>query len=115
MRVKVSEIDGGHASTPQAGLRLHALIEPALARGEPVVLDFEGVKYCSVPFFSASVGILVEADAEGRLPALLSYESLSPMGQSAVDSVTEYAIRRRENPRWAAAMDEVAKKLFMEE
>ena len=32
MRVMVREIDNGHASTPQAGLRLYALIEPVLAR-----------------------------------------------------------------------------------
>src|SRR3954454_13171626 len=101
MRVKVKEIDGGFASTPQAGEKLYALIAPVLARGEEVTLDFEGVKHCSVPFFNASIGVLIEADAEGRLPALLHYENLPPLGQGIVDDVTEYAIRRRENPRWA--------------
>jgi hypothetical protein len=62
MRVLVREIDEGHASTPQAGLHLYALIEPVLARGEEVILDFEGVKHCSTAFFTASVAILIEAD-----------------------------------------------------
>ena len=110
MRVKVSDIDGFQASTPQAGERLYALIAPVLARGEEVFLDFEGVKHCSVPFFNASIGVLIEADAEERLPALLRYENLSPLGQGIVESVTEYATRRRENPRWAAGMDEAVRK-----
>jgi hypothetical protein len=109
VRVKVSEIDGGHASTPQAGLRLYALIEPMLARGESVVLDFEGVKHFSTAFFSASIGRLAEADVAKRLPDLLHCENLPATGQTALDLATGFAIRCRENPRWAAAADEVAR------
>jgi hypothetical protein len=115
MRVKVVDVDGTQASTPQGGEKLYALIAPVLATGETVTLDFEGVKHCSVPFFTASIGVLVEADAEGRLPALLHYENLPPLGQGIVDDVTEYAIRRRENPKWAQGMDESAKRLFARE
>jgi hypothetical protein len=109
VRIKVSEIDGGHAYTPQAGLRLHALIEPVLARGESVVLDFAGVEHFSSAFFSASVGKLVEADVTNRLPDLLRFENLAALGQTALDLATEFATRCRENPRWAAAAAEVAR------
>lgn len=112
MRVKVSEIDNGHASTPQAGLRLQALIEPVLARGEPVVLDFEGVKHCSTAFFNASIANLIEADKDDRLPELLTYENLSPNGQIALGMAARAGKRRRENPAGADAMDEFARKYF---
>src|SRR5262245_20871939 len=104
MRVNVSDIDGVHASTPQAGQRLYALIEPVLARGEPVVLDFAGVQHFSAPFFNSSIGPLVEADSANRLPQLLRIENLPPLGQGVLDSVIENGIRMRENPRLREAM-----------
>lgn len=107
MRVMVSEIDRGHASTPQAGARLHELIEPALGRGEQVVLDFDGVRHCDAPFLGASVGRLIEEDKEERLPPLLRYENLQPLWQGTLESVTSWAVRRRRNPAAAAAMDEL--------
>jgi len=110
MRVRVSEIEGISASTPQAGQRLLELIEPVLARGEVVVLDFEGVRDFSVPFFVASVFVLVKQDTEGRLSTLLRYENLPSQGQSALDSVLDYAVRCRNNPRWADGMYEAARK-----
>jgi hypothetical protein len=112
MRVKVREIDNGHASTPQAGLRLYALIEPVLARGEPVILDFEGVKHCSTAFFSASVGILIEADREDRLPELLRYENLAPRCQPALELASDFAVRCRQSPAGAAAVDEFVRQYF---
>jgi hypothetical protein len=111
MRVKVSDIDGVHASTAQAGQRLYALIEPVLARGESVELDFEGVKHFSVPFFTSSIFILVRDDASGRVQGLLRYENLLPQGQSDLDSTLDYAVRCRDNPRWAEGMYEAARKL----
>lgn len=112
MRVKVSEIDNGHASTGVAGLRLYHLIKPVLDKGEEVVLDFEQVKHCAAPFLSASVGNLIEEDKEERLPRLLRYENLTPQWQRTVDGVKDRAVRRRENPRWAAGWDEAYRKLF---
>ena len=110
MRVKVSEVDGIHASTPQAGQRLYAIIEPAIARGEVVTLDFEGVKHFGPGFFNWSIGVLIEQDMENRLTGLLRYENLPPLGQNSLESVVEYATRRRENPQWAAAMEAVVRK-----
>jgi hypothetical protein len=110
MRVKVSDIDGIHATTYQAGQKLYTLIAPVLARGEPVELDFEGVRHFSPLFFNASIGILVEADKENRLPERLRVVNLPPLGQDALDSVIDYAIRCRDNPRWAEAMDQAVRK-----
>jgi hypothetical protein len=106
MRVKVSdEIDGIHAFTLDAGLKLHDLIEPAIARGEEVVLDFEGVKHFTPLFMYYAIGRFIERDADGSLSRLFRYENLEPLGQDTLDDVVEYSIRRREDPRWAAAMD----------
>src|SRR4051794_23410319 len=109
-RVKVSDVVGNQASTHQAGQRLHDLIEPALARGEPVELDFAGVRHFSALFFNASIGALIEGDGQDRLPPLLRYENLPPLARGALESVVEYAVRRRTDPRWAAAMDQAVAK-----
>jgi hypothetical protein len=109
MRVKVSEIDNGFASTWEAGERLHAMIAPALARGEEVVLDFEGVRGYSVPFFATSIEPFIEADLEGRLPKLLRYENIPPHALGAIESVTEFAIRCRD-PRLKEAYGRAAEK-----
>jgi len=110
MRVKISELEDFQGTTPQAARQLYHLIAPVLARGEPVVLDFEGVRSCSTSFFTSSVGLLIEEDKENRLPELLSYENLPEMGRVALGLATDHAIRRRENPRWAAAHDEAVRK-----
>jgi hypothetical protein len=108
----VRELNNGHASTGETGWRLYQLIEPVLARGEEVVLDFAGVKHVAAPFLSSSVGVLIEADKEDRLPKLLRYENLPPERQGTLDVVIDYGVRRRENPRGAAAMDEAVRQYF---
>jgi hypothetical protein len=106
MRVHLfSQIDGVHASTSQAGQKLYELIEPAVSRGEEVVLDFDGVKYFAPGFFNWAVGRFIEKDFDGKLSRLIRYENLPPLGESSLESVVEYATLRRENPRWAAAME----------
>src|SRR5205085_950637 len=106
MRVKMlTDVDRIHASTDQAGQKLRDLIEPALARGEEVLIDFEGVKHFTPGFFYTAIGVLIERDFEERILPLLRFENLAPLGQSSLDDAIEYAIRRRENPRWAAGMD----------
>jgi hypothetical protein len=106
MRVRVSDSVGVYASTAQAGQKVLGLIEPALERGEEVVLDFDGVRDCAALFFSASVGVLIEQDSQGRVAPLLRYENLTPLWRGTLESVIEYAARRREDPRWAAALDQ---------
>jgi hypothetical protein len=59
-----SEIDGVHASTVQAGQKLYEFIEPAVARGEEVVLDFEGAEHFAPSFFNYTIGRFVERDAD---------------------------------------------------
>jgi len=111
MRVKVhDEIDGVHASTLEAGQKLYELIEPAIVRGEEVVMDFEGVKHFSPSFFNWAVGRFIERDHDGKLSQLLRYESLPPLGWSSLEDVIENATRRREDPRWAAAMEAAVRK-----
>lgn len=107
MRVKVSglDLDSAHAYTPQAGEKLRALIEPILAQGDPVELDFTGVEHFSAIFFWTALGPLIEADSSHQLPALIRIENLSPLGENALESARALAVRRREVPGWASAMD----------
>jgi hypothetical protein len=110
MRVKVSEVTGPYADSYEGGLRLADVIAPVLARGEEVVLDFDGVKEYFGAYFDCAIGRLIVQDADDRLPGLLRYENLSPVGRLVLEGVTEHAIRRRENPRWATGYDEAVQK-----
>jgi hypothetical protein len=111
MYVRVREIDNGAAATGQAGEKLLELIEPAIARGEVVELDFEGVWIYAALFFYCSVGRLIEADTTERVPPLLRYANLSERGQADLEWGVEFAVRRRENPRWAAGAGAAAEKM----
>lgn len=112
MYVRVSDIDTpGLGASPEAGMKLKELIEPALARGEQVELDFEGLRFFAIGFFVFSIGKLVETDTADRVPALLRYLNLNEAGQSYVKSAVEFAIRRRDNPRWAAGAGAAAEKM----
>jgi hypothetical protein len=112
MRVKVTDVEGGVWATMQAGERLRELIAPALARGEEVELDFEGVRHYSAAFFADVFHELIRADVEDRLPQLVRFENLPQHGQDAFDAMRLWAVRWRENPKAAAAAAEVAMKFF---
>jgi len=102
MHVKVSEIDGVYASTLEAGNKLHDLIKPALDRAEEVVLDFEGMKHVGPGFLNGSLGLVIERDHEDRRYRLVRVENLNPLAERDLESIIDYATRRRENPAWAA-------------
>src|SRR6476660_6968636 len=110
MRVKVNDIDGATFAAPKAAERLRELIEPVLARGEEVVLDFEGIKRFSPGFFSDFLHHLIVADAQKRVPDLLRYENLPQIGQMALISATDFAVRCRDIPGWAEAAGKAAEK-----
>ena len=112
MRVKVNDIEGATFAGMEAGQRLREMIAPALARGEEVVLDFEGIQYYSPAFFADVFHDLIRADVEDRLPQLVRFENLPPHGQGAFDDMRLWAVRWRENPKAAAAAAEVAAKFF---
>src|SRR3954463_15753646 len=105
MRVKVSDLAGECPCIGEEGERAHELIAPVLERGEPVVLDFSGVKDVGGAFFAGAIGRLVERDAANRLPELLRYENLSPRGRGVLDAIIDHWTRRREVPGWGAAWD----------
>lgn len=110
MRVKVSEYSGSRTAGYELGPQVYELIEPALARGEVVVLDFEGVRRVTTAFFARSVGDLIEKDVANRLKDLLRCENLSDVGKLALQQVVEHFTRRRENPLWAAGWDAAAQR-----
>jgi hypothetical protein len=112
MRVKVNDIEGATYGATVAAERLRDMIAPALARGEEVVLDFEGVQYPTSSFFGDAFEELIRADVEDRLPKLLRFENLPPVWQGAYDDVRLWAVRWRENPKAAAAAAAFLEKYF---
>jgi hypothetical protein len=111
MRVRVRDAVGERASTARAGWRLVEVLEPILAGGEPVVLDFADLRTVAAVFFCHSIAILVEKDKEERLPQLLSWENMTPLDEEILGRVVADAVRARKDPRWAAARVKAALKL----
>ncbi len=105
MRVMVKEIEGGQAATMQAGQQVFDLVAPAIERGEPVVLDFDGVWFNAGMFFHCSIGWLMEKFPDDSVARLVSYENLPPRAQGNLEWAIEKALWRRANPEQAAAMD----------
>jgi len=67
MQIEVRERSGENAITRELGLEIYSSIQPVLARGEPVCLDFAGVKVFASPFLNAAIGQLLK---DKSLPTL---------------------------------------------
>jgi hypothetical protein len=112
MRVVVREVVNEPGNPFEEGQKVHDLISPALARGEPVELDFEGVRFLDVPFLNAAVGqLLKEIDLE-RVKALLRAQNLSALDRSILEGVIERASRYYTEPRYREAIDRFLARMF---
>lgn len=110
MRVKVFDLCGIQAACFEHGQQLHDLIEPAIARGEEVVLDFEGVRWFNSGFFAMALGPLIVKDTTNRLGDLLRYENLAEMGRLARDGAVNHWTRRRDVPGYGEGWDAAARR-----
>jgi hypothetical protein len=89
MRVKISEFTGPNAMTLEQGDKVFEVIEPVIAKGEPVELDFEGVTHVMPPFLNAAIGRLIPIAQPDQLDTLLRATNLVPLDQELFRSVIE--------------------------
>ncbi|WNZ47522.1 STAS-like domain-containing protein [Leptolyngbya boryana CZ1] len=107
MKLNIYEYFGENCMTQQNGKQLYGEIYPALQAGEPVELDFTGVKrFLSVFFNFAIAPLLKDIDSE-TLDRLLTVSNLNPVGQEAFDRVMENALRYYSEPAYRQAVDQM--------
>lgn len=93
MKVSVLDFVGPRCIVAADGQRLHDEIVGSLQAGEPVCLDFSGVKLFASPFFNYAIGQLLNEISEPDLRGLLCLEGLSDVGRSVVDVVVANAVK----------------------
>lgn len=89
MKLNIKEITGPNCITLQDGQILYDKIHPKLQAGDPVELDFNGVRVFASPFFNAAVGQLLKDIPSERLNALLKITDLVPVGLDTLKKVIE--------------------------
>lgn len=91
----------------QAGQQLYEKIHPALQAGQPVALDFAGVKRFLSVFFNFAIGQLFKDIDPATLDRLLTISNLSPVGPQTCDRVMENAKRYYSDPKYRQVVDEM--------
>lgn len=91
MHIKVEELVGKNALTPEDGKLVYEAVRPGLELGETVELDFAGVEVFASPFFNWGIARLVaDFDAE-KLNTMLCFNHLSAPGDQALRRAIENA------------------------
>src|SRR5437870_5171543 len=90
MRLPIREICT-FALTQEDGQTVFDQIAPALRTGEPVELDFKGVRVFASSFFNASLGQLLRDFKREDLRRLLKLENLTAEGQDVARQVIDNA------------------------
>lgn len=109
MKLNVYELFGENCMSQQAGQQLHEKIHPALQAGQPVELDFAGVKRFLSVFFNFAIGQLLKDIDPDTLDRLLTVSNLRSVGQQTYDRVMENAKRYYSEPPYRQAVDEMVK------
>lgn len=107
MKLNIYELFGENCMSQQAGQQLYEKIHPALQTGQPVELDFAGVKRFLSVFFNFAIGQLLKDIDPDALDRLLTVSNLTPVGQQTYDGVLENAKRYYSDPDYRHAVDEM--------
>jgi hypothetical protein len=88
MMERMGPICGG----PDEGERIREEVRALLQRGEPVCLDFTGVRFVLSPFLMQVIGPRYGEFAKDFLATHLTWSGLSDLGDSAAKRVRDKAI-----------------------
>lgn len=91
MKILMKDIFGIRCIALSDGQKLHDLIIGELKNGNPVDLDFEGIKQFASPFFNLSIGQIMTEISEGEFRRLLTLENLDDTGKFVVGQVISNA------------------------
>jgi STAS-like domain of unknown function (DUF4325) len=111
MRVVVREIVNDLGNVFEEGQKVHDLISPALARGEEVEVDFEGV-HMNTPLLTSAIGELLKDHPKERVKALLRLHNLNAHYRETAELVIEKSSRYYTEPRYREAVDRVLARMF---
>jgi hypothetical protein len=107
MRYTVNEITGPFAIAPDNGQKLYDQIHPVLLSGEPVELDFDGIKVYASAFFNFAVGQLLKDLSSDALNSQLSIIGLDANAQNILRRVIDNAKRYYSEPTYQQAVNSV--------
>ncbi|WP_138496917.1 STAS-like domain-containing protein [Nostoc sp. PA-18-2419] len=105
MVYKIYDIVGEYAITADGGQKLYDQIHPLLLAGEPVELDFTGVKVFASPFVNFAFGQLLKDIPAEKLNQLVEFTSLNADGWDVLEHVMANAKRYYSDEKYRAAVD----------
>ncbi|MDB5307838.1 MAG: hypothetical protein JWO38_2040 [Gemmataceae bacterium] len=106
--IRVASLFGPVCVSSEDGVALNVAIRQSLDRGEPVALDFTGVKTLASVFLNAAVGSLYASYDHGLLEDRVRWSGLSAANDSVMrlvrrNAVTFYAAPKPERDALASA------------
>ncbi|MEH2252618.1 STAS-like domain-containing protein [Nostoc sp.] len=107
MVYKIYDIVGEYAITADGGQKLYEQIHPLLLAGEPVELDFTGVKVFASPFVNFALGQLLKDIPAEKLNQLVEFTSLNADGYDVLEHVMANAKRYYSDEKYRTAVDTV--------
>ncbi|MEN6342630.1 MAG: STAS-like domain-containing protein [Methanospirillum sp.] len=105
MEVRVADVAGEFAITPDDGQQVYDRIRSELREGRTVLLDFTGVKVVASPFLNMAVGQLLEDDPHGDIPDRIETRGLSAHDRNLLERVIANAREYYGNPVARRAID----------
>jgi hypothetical protein len=105
VRIVVREVINDLGSPFHEGQKIHDLISPALARGEEVEVDFEGMQFISGLFLCGAIAHLLKDHPLERVKRLLHVRNLSEQDRRDLDVIVERSNLYVANPGYREAMD----------
>lgn len=92
MRVRLVEYTGDFAEDKDAAARIRRqTIEPALAEGKKITLDFSGVRLTTQSFIHALISNVLRQRGESALD-LLEFKSCNRLVRGLVATVVQYSL-----------------------
>jgi hypothetical protein len=107
MILDVFALSGEYAITTEDGRKLFEIIQPELADGKKIELDFRSVRVFASPFFNASIGPLLKDLSANDLRNRIEFSHLSEVGTSVLDRVIENSEQYYRNPEARRALDAI--------
>lgn len=98
LEIRVLDLVGEFAITPDDGQQIFDRIRPELREGHGVLLDFTGVRVVASPFLNMAVGQLLENDPYGDIPDRIETKGLLAHDTNLFERVIANARKYYGNP-----------------
>jgi hypothetical protein len=112
--LKIFDLIGEDCVSGDDGRLLYSQMEPVLATGEQVELDFFGVDTVASPFFNAGIGRWLEKMDLKELEKKVHFSHLPSSAPCLLKRVFENAESFYSDPNYSRAVEDVMAKLISE-